>query len=345
MARSNDLYINVLESLKQDILSGKYPFQSKLPPQEDLAIKLDISRSTLRKILAELEKTGLIETHKGSGSFVCNKNINRYIPFIIPKNDTSYRLAEILEGSNSYFNNIGFSSLLTIKTESSSQNEKEIVLKLKDEGHKNFIIYPVASILNASFYRGLQQEGCNFVFIDTLPERLACDYVTSSGFLGGYKATKKLIELGHTNIAFCSIPDPKHANTIYERYLGYLSALEEHSIEPSKENYFICKDMSYEDFGSYIANNTSSTALFASTDQLAIILLNKFAKINKRQAIIGFDNTILAENFNLASINQDLKEIGRIAAELLHKRIINPSKPYEHIYIPVSLVERSSLDS
>lgn len=345
MAKNNNLYISVLETLKQDILSGKYPFQSKLPSQEVLAKNLNVSRSTLRKILAELEECNLIESHRGSGAFVCNKNINRYIPFIIPKNNTSYRLTEILEGSNNYFKKIGFSSLLTIKTDASSKRERELVLKLINEGHKNFIIYPVSSDKNSLFYHKLQQQGYNFVFIDTLPEKISCDYVTSSNFLGGYEATKKLIELGHKKIAFGSIPKPKNANTIYERYLGYISALKEHNLEYSPDNYFICNDINYDDFGSYIVNNTTSTAIFTSTDQLGIILIKEFAKVNKEQAIIGFDNTILAESFNLASINQDLYRIGQTAAELLYKRIITPSKAYEHIFIPISLVERASLNN
>ena len=344
MAKSKDIYLSVLETLKGDILNGKYPFQSKLPSQEDLADELEVSRSTLRKVLAELEKDGFIESRKGSGSFVCNKNINRYIPFIVPKNDTTHRLAEILEGANSYFNKIGFSSLLIIKSDGHSQSERDVVSKLFDDGHRNFIIFPTSSVRSSLFYRKLQQQGCNFVFIDTLPEKIACDYVTSSNFLGGYEATKKLIELGHTDIAFCSIPKPKHANTINERYLGYLSALEENNIEPSKNSCFICENMSYEDFGNYIADNTTSTAIFASTDQLGIILVNKFAKLDKRPAIIGFDNIILAESFDLATINQNLYRIGQASAELLHKRIVNPSKEYEHLYVPISLVERASLN-
>ena len=104
-------------------------------------------------------------------------------------------------------------------------------------------------------------------------------------------------------------------------------------------------DINYDDFGSYIVNNTTSTAIFTSTDQLGIILIKEFAKTNKEQAIIGFDNTILAESFNLASINQNLYRIGQTAAELLYKRIITPSKAYEHIFIPISLVERASLNN
>ena len=193
------------------------------------------------------------------------------------------------------------------------------------------------------FYQKLLRKGYNCVFIDTLPSRITCDYVTSCNFLGGYIATKKLIDFGHSDIAFCSLPGLEETNTIRDRYDGYVSALEQNKLELSDHMVFIKKDMDFEEFGDYVVENLSSTAVFASTDELAVILVRKFALSDKHPAIIGFDNTILSENFNFASVNQNHYEIGRTAAELLHKRIVNPAKSYEHIFIPVTLVERASL--
>ncbi|MBR5922466.1 MAG: LacI family DNA-binding transcriptional regulator, partial [Clostridia bacterium] len=55
------------------------------------------------------------------------------------------------------------------------------------------------------------------------------------------------------------------------------------------------------------------------------------------------DNSILSESFDLTSVDQNLYEIGRAAAEILHKRILNPFKSYEHIFVPVKLIERGSV--
>lgn len=342
MAKNDKLFTQALETLKKEILNGTYPFQSRLPSEEILAQTLNISRTTLRKVLKTLNEQGIIESRHGSGSFVCNKDINRYIPIIVPKNSQNYRMMEIFDGTHNYFNNIGFSSLLSL-TDDDPEKEISLINKLITEGHKNFIIYPTSSDNNTSFYQMLLRKGCNCVFIDTLPNKITCDYVTSCNFLGGYEATKRLIDLGYENIAFCSIPNPKHINTIKDRYEGYVSALEQHKIKFSNDRVFILDDMDYDEFGNYIIDNLSSPAIFASTDELAVILINKFAKSDKHPAIIGFDNTILSESYNLSSINQNLYEIGRTAAKLLHKRIIDPLKSYEHIYIPISLKERSSL--
>lgn len=342
MARNNDLFVNVLETLKNDILSGKYPFQSKIPSETYLARELNISRTTLRKVLEALKDAGLIESQKGSGWFVCNKNITRYIPIVMPKNSNNYRMTEIFEGAHNYFDSVGFSSLLTI-TDDDPEKEQELLNKLFSEGHNNFVIYPTSSFHNSAFYQKLLRKNCNFVFIDSLPERITCDYVTSCNFLGGYMATKKLITLGHKNIAFCSLPNPETTNTIKDRYLGYLSALEQNKIKHSEDLIFIHGDEDYSEFCNRILKNTAATAIFASTDEFAIQLSKMFADSDRHPAIIGFDNTILSETFDLASVNQNLYEIGKTSAELLYKRIVNPQKNYEHIFVPVSLIERGSL--
>ena len=342
MARDNSLYNKSLAAFKEEIINNSYTFQSKLPPESVLTEKFNISRSTLRKVMEKLKEEGFIESHQGSGWFVCNKSINRYIPVIIQKDSQNYRLTEIFEGTQDFFDSIGFSSLLTL-AETNPKKEIELINKLISNGHKNFIIYPLSHNSNNVFYQKLLRKGYNCVFVDTLPEKITCDYVTSCNFLGGYMATKKLIDLGHTDIAFCSLPSPEQANTISERYEGYLSALEQNKIPFSESMVYIKKDMTFEEFGDYVVENLSSTALFASTDELGLILMKKFALSSKHPAIIGFDNTVLSSSLNMASINQNFYEMGRTAARLLYERIINPNKSYEHIYIPVSLEERASL--
>ena len=342
MAKNNRLYTETLDTLKKEILTGKYPFQTGLPSEEVLGKDLHVSRTTLRKVLNTLKEGGFIDSRKGSGWFVCNKNINRYIPIIIPKDSQNFRMTEIFEGAHDYFANIGFSSLLTL-TEDNPKKETELINKLIGDGHKIFIIYPGSCKRNTLFYQKLLRKGCNCVFIDTLPNKITCDYVTSCNFLGGYIATKRLIDLGHKDIAFCSLPSLEETNTVRDRYDGYVSALEQNKLKLDPDTVFIKKDMTFEEFGDYVVENLSSTAVFASTDELAVILVKKFALSDKHPAIIGFDNTILSENFNFSSVNQNLYEIGRTAAELLHKRIVAPNKNYEHIFIPTTLFERGSL--
>jgi DNA-binding FadR family transcriptional regulator len=59
-----------VEKLSQLLQSGRYPAQSRLPPERELAGLLGVSRSGLREGLEILEAEGRIWRHVGKGTFV-----------------------------------------------------------------------------------------------------------------------------------------------------------------------------------------------------------------------------------------------------------------------------------
>jgi DNA-binding LacI/PurR family transcriptional regulator len=64
------LATQVRRILLDDISRGEYPEGSRLPPERDLALRLQVSRKTVRAALAELETAGRISRHVGRGTFV-----------------------------------------------------------------------------------------------------------------------------------------------------------------------------------------------------------------------------------------------------------------------------------
>ncbi len=67
----------VVQSLKSDILAGRYPPGSRLPPERDLASHYGIARNTLRRLLEELSRDGLLERQVGRGTFVAETGARR----------------------------------------------------------------------------------------------------------------------------------------------------------------------------------------------------------------------------------------------------------------------------
>jgi len=63
----SDAIVRQLESL---ILEGTLKPGERLPPERDLAQRLDVSRPSLREALQKLETLGLVETRQGGGSYV-----------------------------------------------------------------------------------------------------------------------------------------------------------------------------------------------------------------------------------------------------------------------------------
>lgn len=72
MPHSTDrkLYQKVANAIVASIKSGLYPPGERLPPERELAEKLDVSRPTIREALIALEIRGIVEARRGSGIYV-----------------------------------------------------------------------------------------------------------------------------------------------------------------------------------------------------------------------------------------------------------------------------------
>ncbi len=64
------LYSIVASRAEARITSGEWQEGDRLPPERRLCREFDVSRSTLRQALDELEERGLISRHQGRGTFV-----------------------------------------------------------------------------------------------------------------------------------------------------------------------------------------------------------------------------------------------------------------------------------
>ncbi len=63
-------YRQLLQILRNRILSGELPAGAQLPTEEELTQSYELSRGTVRKAIAQLEAEGLIRVEHGIGSFV-----------------------------------------------------------------------------------------------------------------------------------------------------------------------------------------------------------------------------------------------------------------------------------
>ena len=68
---------DLIEQLQKMISDGRFPRQSKLPPERELAKELKVTRARLRKALALLEAEGKIWRHVGKGTYVGNPPIEQ----------------------------------------------------------------------------------------------------------------------------------------------------------------------------------------------------------------------------------------------------------------------------
>lgn len=64
------IYTQLLEQIKLQIVSGKYPSGSKLPSVRELAADAGVNPNTMQRAFAQLEQEGLLQTRRTAGRFV-----------------------------------------------------------------------------------------------------------------------------------------------------------------------------------------------------------------------------------------------------------------------------------
>lgn len=169
--------------------------------------------------------------------------------------------------------------------------------------------------------------------------------------LGGYLATKYLIEQGHHHIAIVT-GELKAHGVNSERYQGYLDALCEAGLTPAHDDVF--EGLVGYDHGLEVAEELARTrrditALFASADITAIGLINGLhaagLRVPEDVSVIGFDDVEYAKMCypGLTTMRQNIMEKGRQAARLMIEAVQDHSLPREERIIPMELIERGTV--
>lgn len=69
------IYIQLVEQIKIQIISGELSPGERLPSVRELALITKVNPNTMQKALLELEETGLIFTERTNGKFVTNDSL------------------------------------------------------------------------------------------------------------------------------------------------------------------------------------------------------------------------------------------------------------------------------
>ena len=64
------IYLQLMERIQHDIISGTYRPGDKLPSVRELAMEASVNPNTMQKALSELERIGLVHSRRTSGRFI-----------------------------------------------------------------------------------------------------------------------------------------------------------------------------------------------------------------------------------------------------------------------------------
>ncbi|HEY3328961.1 MAG TPA: LacI family DNA-binding transcriptional regulator [Capsulimonadaceae bacterium] len=165
----------------------------------------------------------------------------------------------------------------------------------------------------------------------------------------GYDATKYLVDLGHTRIAYVHMNGIALSN---ERLEGYRLAMRDAGL-PVPDDLVFAVD--YDPTAAYstagaIANSPGLgiTALFCVTDEYALSAIQGFRDAGRRVpdefSVIGIDGVIEGERCfpRLTTLSQSLHELGKEAVKRLLASFESTATEPLHVVWPTKLIERGS---
>jgi LacI family transcriptional regulator len=197
----------------------------------------------------------------------------------------------------------------------------------------------------------LNQQDIPYVVVDREVDGSLADVILVDNELGGYLATRHLIELGHRRIA--CIAGRSQLTPSADRVGGYRRALREYLI-PEEEELIVPGDFRAEGgemaLERMLAVNPPPSAAFACNDMMAIGVLraarNAGLRVPGDLSVVGFDDIPFAAVVSpaLTTVAQPVSGLAQHSVRLLLARMQNSreDQPTQRIVLQPHLVVRDS---
>ena len=188
------------------------------------------------------------------------------------------------------------------------------------------------------------------VVMDWWFTELNADKILENSALGGYLATKALIDAGHRKIGI--ITGNLKKSVAQNRLQGYKNALSEAKIALNP-HWIVESHFDFEGgvlgIQSLLTQSSRPTAVFCCSDTIAVgayqAIQQQGLRIPQDLSIMGYDDIELARYLSppISTICQPKAELGKLAVEALLQRIKNPNENYRTLVLEPTCVLRESI--
>ena len=190
------------------------------------------------------------------------------------------------------------------------------------------------------------------VVMDWWFTELNADKILENSVLGGYLATKALIDAGHRKIGI--ITGNLKKSVAQNRLQGYKNALSEAKIALNP-HWIVESHFDFEGgalgIQSLLTQSSRPTAVFCCSDTIAVgayqAIQQQGLRIPQDLSIMGYDDIELARYLSppLSTICQPKAELGKLAVEALLQRIKNPNENYRTLVLEPTCILRGSIST
>ena len=351
-------YRTICETLKSEILGGKYSSGHRFPSEAQLVRRFGGSRITVIHALQELNRLGLIVRRKGQGSFLSRRaaNYGRSIGLIVPISRGEIfppicREVTRLAQQDGY--SIRLADFFAVDAGSRVLEARRIAESLAAQNVLGVIFHLTDGVadavrMNEAALSVFDAAGIPVVLTDCdvtgYPVRSRYDVVGADDVDAGYRLTCHVIERGAKRLVFFM---PKFGGTSFEnRSRGFRAAVDAAPrcrgsvVTGVPEDVPAVKRM--------MRRGDAPDAVVCGNDRVAAALMATLASIGKRVPddvlVAGFDDVNFASLVSprLTTMHQSCAEIGSTAYRTLLARVEDPSLPPRTVSLTSPLVVRAS---
>jgi len=353
-------YQQVVEAVKNEILSGRYQPGQKLPSEAALVKRFGASRITVGRALRELRHAGLIQSRAGSGSYVgpaVTGDEGLLFGLLIPNLGDTEIFGPICQGMSQ-----------------APQARKNALLwgniapdpETKEEQTWELCQQYIAKKVDGVFFAPLERTGANdqtnhrvisaleranipVVLLDRCimpyPRRSRHDLIGIDHRRAGYMITEHLLTLGCRRIAFVGYPNS--AATVTARIGGYRDALFNAGLSVSRDLVRTLEGDLVSDVR-IVMEKLKPDGIVCANDRTAGHLMHGLIQMSYRipqdVRIVGIDDVEYASLLPvpLTTVHQPCKEIGVAAVAAMLERVAAPDMPIRDILLDCGLVVRDS---
>ena len=351
-------YLLVADTLRKEIARGVFRDGQTLMTEEELRVRFDVSRQTVRQAIALLEDDGLVDRRRGSGTYVRHGPRRRQGLIqvgVVATFITDYIFPSILQGIEGTLNKTGAVMNLSA-TYNDSRTERDILERML-EGHVDGLIFEgtrtAKETPNADLFERFAERNIPVLFIngyypgmDRFPHLLMDDYN------GGKTAAAVALDRGYSRPAGIFKTDDLQGE---ERLEGFMDEVRNRGVEVPKERLLcfgteermtLYDTPAGQDFIRMLKNREADCVICYNDIFAATLIENlrlEGLRMPEEMGFIGFDNASFSGVMRpaLTTLGHPKEEFGAMAAEKV-LRMIGGEKE-KSVHMPWNLIERESL--
>lgn len=352
-------YHRIIDTLKSEILGGKYARRSSFPSIVSVCKRFKISRLTAFKVFDGLKEEGLISSRSGSGTYVTKVGASRTFGLILPGVSnyeyfqpiaTELSQLALKAGYAFLFSNVDSSDPVQLR-----HNIRELAADYIKRRVAGVVYHPMEfssedDTTNAEIVAVFDRAKIPVILLDSdivpPPKAGNHDVISIDNASAAERITNHLLDAGARNVHVLMLP--RWFPNMMNRVRGVICAMALRRRKWSMSNILVAKPDDIVAVRKYMRRRPRPDAFVCQNDEVAAAFKQTLEKLKLKVPddvmLVGFDGLEISRLVSppLTTIRQPFEKVANTIFSRLLQRISDPALPPLKMYVPDAVVARVS---